>query len=146
MGYILLTGAFWVAFFMLVPRREWRRLYSQMLFGALCGTIADLIGVGTFQWHYLGPTVCGLSLWADLGVAPAQAGLFAWSLRRFPRRSWLVWVFWILGNTFGEWFFVKRGWIIYGYWRPVKAFLFYLGFFAFLRLHGSFVAWLEGRT
>ena len=146
MGYILLTAAFWLAFFRFVPRSEWRSLYPRMLFGGLCGTIADLIGVGTFQWHYLGPTVCGLSLWADLGVAPAQAGLFAWTFRRFPGRLWPIWGFWILGNTLGEWLFVKRGWILYGYWQPVKAFLFYVGFFTLLRLHDLFLARLEGGT
>ncbi|NLG85164.1 MAG: hypothetical protein GX493_11295, partial [Firmicutes bacterium] len=67
MGYILLTAVFWLAFFILVPRRVWRRLYPEILFGALVGTISDLIGVTTFQWHYLGPTVGGLSRWADLG-------------------------------------------------------------------------------
>ncbi|MGQ9779546.1 MAG: hypothetical protein ACUVRM_06680 [Bacillota bacterium] len=146
MGYILLAVAFWLAFFVLVPRAAWRSLYPEILFGALLGTISDLIGVGTFQWHYLGPTVCGLSLWADLGVAPPAAGLFIWSLGRFRRHPWSVWGFWVLGNTLGEWFFVRRGWIIYGYWHPLKAFLFYLGFFILLRLHHFFLVWLEERT
>lgn len=146
MSYILLTVFFWAAFFWAVRPAEWRRYYPHMLFGALLGTLSDLVGVTTFQWHYFGPTTGGLSLWSDLGVAPAEAGLFAWSLRRFARWSWAVWLFWTIGNTLGEWIFVRRDWIVYGYWHPVKAFLFYVGYFLCLRAHQSFTDWLEGRA
>lgn len=143
-SYILLTIAFWAAFFVAVRPGEWRAYYPLVLFGGLLGTLSDLIGVTTYQWHYFGPTTGGLSLWSDLGVAPAQAGLFAWSLRRYPRWRWVLWLFWTAGNAAGEWLFVQRDWILYGYWHPLKAFLFYVGFFLCLRLHERFVGWLEG--
>ena len=145
MTYILLTIAAWSAFFWLVRSAEWRRYYPQMLFGALLGTLSDLIGVTTFQWHYFGPTTGGLSLWSDIGVAPAETALFTWSLRRFSRWQWAAWLFWTIGNAVGEWVFVRRDWIVYGYWQPLKAFLFYVGFFACLHLHWQFLTWLEGR-
>ena len=108
--------------------------------------ISDLIGVTTLQWRYLGPTTEGLSLWSDLGVSPAEAGLFAWTLRRFARWQWAVWLFWTIGNTCGEWIFVRMDWISYGGWRPVKAFLFYIGYFLCLRVHLCFLDWLEGKA
>ena len=141
-----MTIMFWAAFFWAVRPREWRRYYPQVLFGALLGTICDLVGVTTFQWHYFGPTTGGLSLWADLGVAPAEAGLFIWSLRRFARWQWAAWGFWTIGNAFGEWLFVRRDWIVYGYWHPIKAFLFYVGFFICLRSHQALLDWLEARA
>jgi len=146
MSYVLLTIGLWAGFFWAVRPNEWRRYYPLMLFGALLGTVSDLIGVTTFQWHYFGPTTGGLSLWSDLGVAPAEAGLFSWSMRRFARWQWTVWAFWTIGNALGEWVFVRQDWIAYGYWHPIKAFLFYVGYFLCLRFHEGFLTWLEGRA
>ena len=145
LSYIILTAAAWAIFFCAVRPREWHRYYPQRLFGALLGTLFDLIGVVTFQWHYLGPTTGGLSLWSDLGVAPAEAGLFTWSLRRLGRWPGAVWAFWILGNTLGELVFMRRGWIVYGHWRPLKALVFYVVYFLCLRMHLILLDWLEGR-
>jgi len=146
MAYILLTVAVWAAFFWAVRPGRWRSYYPQIVFGALLGTLCDLAGVTAFQWHYFGPTTGGLSLWSDIGVAPAEAGLFAWSMRTFPRRRWLFWIFWTAGNAAGEWVFVRADWIVYGYWHPLKAFIFYVGFFAVIRLHMFFCDWLEARS
>lgn len=146
MSYVLAAAMLWAAFFWAVGPREWRRYYPQVLFGALLGTICDLVGVTTYQWHYFGPTTGGLSLWSDLGIAPPQAGLFAWFRRRFPLWHWAAWLSFSLANTLGEWLLVRRDWIVYGAWRPLKAFLFYLGFFGVLRLHQIFLDWLEAGT
>jgi len=143
----MITAVFWAVFFLVVRPSDWYRYYPQMLFGAILGTLCDLIGVATGQWNYLGPTTGGLSLWSDLGIAPAEAALFLWSGRRFSHRfNWLSWLFWPVGNTLGEWLLVRGHLIAYGHWRVSKALAFYLAFFIVLRLHQHFLNWLEGRS
>jgi hypothetical protein len=132
MSYILTTIALWVTFFILVPVKAWRKYYPTLIFAALLGTISDLLGVVLDQWAYYGPVVGALSLWSDLGIAPAEAGLF---IRFFPSpsKSWLqigYWILWAIGNAAFEWFFVWVGWIGYDHWNPLRAGIFYLFFFA----------------
>lgn len=130
MAYILATIALWVLFFILVPRPERRNYYSTLLFAALLAMIADLLGVVLDQWAYYGPVVGSLSLWSDLGIAPAEGGLF---IRFFPatanrliKIAYLA--LWAVSNAALEWFFVWVGWINYDRWNPVRATVFY-GFF-----------------
>ena len=131
MAYILTTIALWVYFALAVPLRNWRHYYPTLIFSALLGTISDLLGVVLDQWAYYGPKVGGLSLWSDLGIAPAEGGIFIrmmpagrWSRLRFP-----YWILWAIVNAVFEWFFVWVGWIGYDHWNPFRAFLFYLFFF-----------------
>jgi hypothetical protein len=131
MAYILTTIVLWVLFFILIPCKDWRKYYPTLLFTALLGTIADLLGVVFDQWAYYGPVVGSLSLWSVLGIAPAEGGLF---IRLFPINSnYLIktgyWTLWSVGNAFFEWFFVWVGWIGYDQWNPLRATIFYLVFF-----------------
>ena len=75
MAYILVTVALWVFFLLWVPY-ERTRYYPTLLFSALLALVADLYGVTFDQWAYHGPVVGTLSLWSDLGIAPAESGLF----------------------------------------------------------------------
>ncbi|HHT48431.1 MAG TPA: hypothetical protein GXZ98_03970 [Firmicutes bacterium] len=122
----------WLLFFLLVPRREWRSLYPTLLFTALLGTVADLLGVTYWQWEYIGPTVGGLSLWSDLAIAPPQGGFAVYLQKKFPRWSWWNWLFWIAANACGERLFVQWGLIRYHQWNSLKATLFYFPFFALI--------------
>jgi hypothetical protein len=131
MSYIFTTIALWAIFFLLVPFKEWRKYYSTLLFAALLGTISDLLGVVLDQWAYYGPVVGTLSLWSDLGIAPAEAGIF---IRLFPssQNNGLqigYWILWAVVNATFEWFFVWVGWIGYDHWNPIRAGIFYLFFF-----------------
>ncbi len=133
MPYILTTITLWIVFGALVPFREWRKYYPALLFSALLGTICDLLGVVFDQWSYYGPVVGQLSLWSDLGIAPAEGGLF---IRLFPQKKsfirTLYFGLWALANALMEWFFVWVGWIGYNQWNFVKAFIFYLFFFGLI--------------
>jgi hypothetical protein len=134
MGYILATIILWGIFLRAVPFSEWRKYYPALVFTALLGTVSDLLGVVTHQWVYHGPTVGGISLWSDLGIAPAEGGIF---IRFFPKLraipiQILYWVFWAVANGLNEWIFVKLGWIGYDHWNPVRATGFYLFFFCFV--------------
>ena len=143
MAYILTTIALWVLFALLVPFNKWRDYYPVIIFTALLGTVSDLLGVVFDQWAYYGPVVGSLSLWSDLGIAPAEGALF---IRLFPFgkkrfiKSLAVGL-WALANAAFEWFFVWVGWIGYGQWNPLKAFLFYLFFFGLIWLQES---WYNG--
>lgn len=132
MGYILSTIILWIAFRYFVPFKDWRKFYPTLIFTALLAVVCDLMGVVFDQWVYYGPVVGGLSLWSDLGIAPAEGGLF---IRFYPARSnnlvkgsYLI--FWSAFNAFFEWFFVKVDWIGYDQWNPVRAFIFYIFFFS----------------
>jgi hypothetical protein len=138
MAYILPTITLWVLFILLVPVREWRKYYPTLIFSALLGTVSDLLGVVLDQWAYYGPVVGALSLWSDLGIAPAEGGLF---IRLFPMKKFgartryiqiLYWGLWAFSNAILEWFFVWVGWIGYNHWNPLKAFIFYLFFFGLI--------------
>ncbi len=143
MAYILTTIVLWTTFFLLTPTRDFRKYYPILILAALIGTVADLLGVYYDQWIYHGPVVGGLSLWSDLGIAPAEAGLY---IRFFPARSStlpkLGYVCgWSLLNAIFEWAFVWVGWIGYDHWNPVMAFLFYVAFFGILWVHET---WYNG--
>jgi hypothetical protein len=130
MAYILVTIGLWTLFFVLVPRQERRKYYPTFLFSALLGVISDLYGVINKQWYYSGPVVGGLSLWSNLGIAPAESGLFIYF---FPINNKHIvkigyFALWSLGNAACEWFFVLVGWIGYIHWNPTRAAIFY-GFF-----------------
>lgn len=134
MAYILTTVALWAIFALLVPFHEWRKYYPTLLFSALLGIIADLLGVVFDQWVYYGPIVGNLSLWSDLGIAPAEGGLF---IRLFPNKGNRLiqsgfWLLWSVGNALFEWFFVWVGWIGYDHWNPFRASIFYLLFFGMI--------------
>jgi hypothetical protein len=138
MAYILPTITLWVLFILLVPVREWRRYYPTLIFSALLGIVSDLLGVVLDQWAYNGPVVGALSLWSDLGIAPAEGGLF---IRLFPKQKFgartqfiqiFYWGLWAFSNAMLEWFFVRVGWIGYDRWNPWKAFIFYLFFFGLI--------------
>ncbi len=138
MAYILTTIVLWVLLVLLVPAREWRRYYPTLLFSALLGTISDLLGVVLNQWSYYGPVVGSLSLWSDLGIAPAEGGIF---LRLFPGQKFgprtrllriFYWGLWAFFNAILELFFVRMGWIGYHRWNTWKAFIFYLFFFGLI--------------
>lgn len=132
MAYLWTTIVLWIVFLWLVPFKEWRKYYSVLIFSALLGTVSDLLGVVFHQWLYIGPTVGGLSLWSDLGIAPAEGGTF---IRLFPQRKsrfskGLYLLIWTVGNGFCEWVFVQAGWIGYHRWNPIKATFFYIFFFS----------------
>ena len=134
MAYILTTFTLWVLFGQLVRLKEWRLYYPTILFSALLGTVSDLFGVVLDQWIYYGPVVGALSLWSDLGIAPAEGALF---VRLFPIKKNIIFrmgylMLWALANAALEWFFVWVGWIGYDHWNPLKAFLFYLCFFGLI--------------
>ena len=143
MAYILVTIMLWTIFGLLTPWRDWRRYYPTLIFSALLGTICDLMGVVFDQWAYYGPTLGALSLWSDLGIAPAEGGLF---VRLFPKRRkpWLI-ILYLLGwgvfNAWWEWFFVLMGWIGYDKWNPLRAGIFY---FLFFGLVGIQEYWYNG--
>ncbi len=131
MAYILVTIALWAIFALVVPFSKWRDYYPTLLATALLGTLCDLLGVTFDQWIYYGPTVGHLSLWSDLGIAPAEGGLF---VRFFPKQLSHVYqviyiVGWSLLNALFEWFFVWMGWIGYDHWSVLRAFIFYILFF-----------------
>lgn len=131
MIYIVCTFFLWLMFKLFVPWREWRDYYPVFLFTALLGTLCDLWGIAYGQWLYHGPTVGGLSLWAVVGMAAAEGGLF---IRLYPAgRSRGIQGLYLLGwsviNTFCEWWFVQMGWIDYLQWNPLRAFVFYILFF-----------------
>jgi hypothetical protein len=137
MAYILPTILLWAVVCRAISRSQWRAYYPLLLFTALLGTICDLCGFTFKQWVYYGPVVGGLSLWSDLGIAPAEGALF---IRFFPtacpngaRLGYLL--VWALLNAVFEWFYVWMGWIGYIYWNPFRAFWFYVGFFG--------LVWLE---
>ncbi len=134
MPYRLVGLGLWFLFLILVPRKERRELYPSLVFTALLGTVADLYGVTYKQWEYIGPTTGGLSLWSDLGIAPPQGGFAVYLHRRYPRWSWVNWLFWIGANAFGEWLFVKWGLIRYHEWNSWKATFFYFPFIALIYL------------
>lgn len=134
MAYILSTIAFWVIFALLVPLKDWRKYYATFLFAGLLGTISDLLGVTYDHWAYYGPVVGALSLWSDLGIAPAEGSLF---IRLFPINcNRLIqigyWILWAIVNASFEWLFVWLGWIGYDHWNPLQAGTFYLGFFGLI--------------
>ncbi len=136
MAYILTTIFLWAVFFLVVPGRDWRKYYPVIIFTALLGTISDLLGVRLDQWAYYGPVVGGLSLWSDLGIAPAEGGIF---IKFFPTRQSALFkvlycVAWSAVNAAFEWFFVWVGWIGYDHWNPLRAFLFYIVFFGLIFL------------
>lgn len=138
MAYALTGLGLWFAFFLLVPRGEWRNYYSTVIFTALLATVSDLLGVVYRQWVYIGPTVGGLSLWSDLGIAPPQGGLAAYFHRKYPARAWANWLFWAGANALGERLFLQWGLIQYVNWTSLKATLFYLLFFALIYLQDRF--------
>ncbi|HBF37754.1 MAG TPA: hypothetical protein DDW50_10570 [Firmicutes bacterium] len=128
MAYILATAAFWVLFLLLVPGFERPRYYPTLLFSALLALVADLCGVVFDQWAYYGPVVGTISLWSDLGIAPAESGLFIYF---FPgSANWFIkicyFIVWSVSNAAGEWFFVWVGWIGYDHWNPIRATIFYI--------------------
>jgi hypothetical protein len=127
MAYILTTITLWVLFFIMVPHPNWRKYYPTLLLAALLGIISDLLGVVQKQWVYHGPVVGALSLWSDLGIAPAEAGLFIHlsptTANRFIKIGYLL--LWSVGNAAFEWFFVWVGWIGYNHWNPLRATIFY---------------------
>lgn len=136
MVYIYSTIAVWTAFFVLIPVRRWRDYYPVILFSALLGLVCDIYGVAYQQWVYHGPIVGGLSLWANLGIAPAEGGLF---IRLYPTgKKWFI-----QGGYLGAWafinmvlerLFVAAGWIGYQRWNSGRAFIFYLAFFGLVGL------------
>src|SRR5690554_622894 len=130
MAYAFTGLVLWFAFFLLVPKGEWRNYYSTVIFTALLATVCDLLGVVYRQWVYIGPTVGGVSLWSDLGIAPPQGGLAVYFQRKFPARAWANWLFWISANALGERLFVQWGLISHLNWNSLKATLFYILFFA----------------
>lgn len=132
MLYALTGLALWFAFFLLVPRKEWRNCYNALIFTALLATVCDLLGVVYGQWIYIGPTVGGVSLWSDLGIAPPQGGLAVYFQRKFPARAWVNWLFWVGANALGERLFVHWGLIHYHNWTSLKAIMFYFLFFAMI--------------
>lgn len=108
-----------------------KKYYSTVIFSSLLAIVSDLMGVTLNQWSYNGSTVGGLSLWAVLGIAPVEGGLF---IRLFPKSKGIkfkicYWVVWAILNTLGELFFVKAGWIGYIKWNSFRAFIYYLFFF-----------------
>jgi len=134
MAYILSTITLWSIFILTVPFQNWRNYYPTIMATALLGTICDLLGVTFDQWLYHGPVVGALSLWSDLGIAPAEGGLF---VRFFPHALTIVHkiaylVGWSLINAAFEWYFVWVGWIGYDRWNPIRAFCFYLFFFGLI--------------
>jgi hypothetical protein len=134
MAYIFTTILLWAALALLVPLKRSRDYYPVIIFSALLGTLCDLFGVVFHQWVYYGPVVGGLSLWSDLGIAPAEGGLF---IRLYPRekKTLVKWAYvtgWAAVNAFFEWFFVKVGWIGYRQWSPLRAFIFYIFFFSLI--------------
>jgi len=132
--YRLIGVGLWLAFFLIVPVKKWRRYYPTLVFTALLGTVADLFGVVYNQWEYIGPTTGGLSLWSDLGLAPPQGGLAVYFHDKYRKLSFYNWFFWIVANSVGEWVFVRWGLIHYHQWSTWKATLFYFPFFALIYL------------
>src|SRR5690554_2215475 len=133
MAYAFTGLVLWFAFFLLVPKGEWRNYYSTVIFTALLATVCDLLGVVYRQWVYIGPTVGGVSLWSDLGIAPPQGGLAVYFQRKFPARAWANWLFWISANALGERLFVQWGLISHLNWNSLKATIF-IFFFSGLSL------------
>lgn len=136
MEYILSTAVVWILFALAVPFRKWREYYTLLIFTALLGTVSDIGGVVFNQWRYYGPTVGGVSLWSNLGIAPPVAGLF---IRLYPssEKTLIQGVYlgaWALLNTLLEGFFVLAGWIIYHQWNSWRAFVFYVAFFGLIGL------------
>jgi len=131
MPYIVATLLLWTGLIILVGRKNLKKYYPVLIFTALLGTTADLCGYVFRQWVYHGPVVGGLSIWSDLGIAPAEGGIF---IRLFPAAKGLgtqgaYLMAWSFINALLEWIFVKLGWIGYYQWRPARAFLFYIIFF-----------------
>lgn len=127
MAYILVAVALWVFFFWLISDSERAKYYPTLLFSALLALVADLCGVTLDQWAYHGPVVGTLSLWSDLGIAPAESGLF---MRFYPApfnklAKIFYFTIWSMVNTLGEWLFVQQGWIVYDRWNPIRATVFY---------------------
>jgi hypothetical protein len=127
MAFILVTVALWIFLFILIPYRVRSRYYPTLLFSALLALVADLCGVTFDLWAYHGPVVGTLSLWSDLGIAPAESGLF---IRFFPILSnrWIkigYFTIWSIGNAWCEWLFAWAGWIAYDHWNPIRATVFY---------------------
>lgn len=141
MLYRLIGVGLWLAFFLIVPVKKWRRYYPTLVFTALLGTVADLLGVVYNQWEYIGPTTGGLSLWSDLGLAPPQGGLAAYFHDKYRKLSFYNWLFWIAANSVGEWVFVQLGLIHYDQWSTLKATFFYFPFFALIYLQ---YRWWQG--
>jgi hypothetical protein len=136
----------WLAFFIVVPRKQWRWCYPTLIFTALWATFADLMGVVYLQWEYIGPTTGGLSLWADLGFAPPSGALAIYLHHQYPRWAWLNWTFWIVANSVGEWLFVNWGLIRYHGWNTLQASLFYFLFFAVIYLQDQWYRRFECKT
>lgn len=134
MYYRIVGLGLWFAFFLLVPRKQWREYYPALLFTALLALVADLMGVVYLQWEYIGPTTGGLSLWSDLGIAPPSGALAIYFHRHFPRWRIVNWSFWIIANAIGERVFVGWNLIRYHHWDTLKATLFYFLFFALVYL------------
>lgn len=130
MAYGVAGLALWLVFFLVVPPGERRACYPTLVFTALLATIADLLGVVYNQWEYIGPTIGGLSIWSDLGIAPPQGGLAVYLQRKYPAWTRVNWLFWIGANAVGERLFVQWGLIQYHMWTSLKATLFYFLFFA----------------
>lgn len=131
MGFIIATFVLWIIFSWLTPLKEWRKYYPTLIFTGLLGTIADLLGVVFDQWAYYGPVVGELSLWSDIGIAPAEGALF---IRLFPIKLSMslqigFWILWALANAVFESLFVWAGLIGYDHWNPFRAWIFYLFFF-----------------
>ncbi len=132
MAYILVAVALWVLFFWFIADYERGKYYPTLLFSALLALVADLFGVTFDQWAYHGPVVGALSLWSDLGIAPAESGLF---MRFYPTpfnkaAKICYFTIWSMGNALGEWLFVQQGWIVYHRWTPIRAAVFYYLYWA----------------
>lgn len=141
MGYRIVGLALWLAIFLILPKKLWRWVYPAVIFTACFATVCDIMGVVFLQWEYIGPTVGGISLWSDLGIAPPQGGLAVYFHHRYPRWTWANWLFWILADSLGEWVFVQLGFIRYHQWTTLKASLFYVLFFAVIYLQDR---WYRG--
>lgn len=141
MLYRIVGLGLWFAFLLIVPRTKWREYYPPLLFTALLAVICDLLGVVYLQWEYVGPTVGGLSLWSDLGIAPPSGALAVYLHHHFPKRRVINWGFWIVANSVGERVFVEWGLIRYHHWNSLSATLFYFLFFALIYLQDRWYRW-----
>ena len=127
MAFILATLVLWTLFFLLIPNHERFRYYPTISFSALLALVADVCGVTFDQWAYYGLVIGTLSLWSDLGIAPAESVLF---IKFFPVNGYLFGkivylAIWSIVNAAFEWFFVRMGWIGYDHWNPMRATVFY---------------------